>query len=118
MIDAWHQGLSGLTQLAAYEKKVSTGFQGNAFDFITIPEEDSDLAYIIAVIPYFATFFFGTSANVHEFERLTESTSGQNSHLYACSIEQYDPAHIDELVKIDCSSLPACINFNFSFYEF
>lgn len=101
LIDAWQNGLSALTHRSAYKKKIDTSFKGNAFDFITIPDDDdgSSLAYITAMIPYFATFFFDTPSNLHNFKGLIESLSGSHSHLYFCSNEQYDPDRMSRLVK-------------------
>lgn len=98
LIDAWRKGLSTLTDQIAYEKKIAPKFKGNAFDFIEIPEDDDDLAYVAAMIPYFATFFFDTPAKAQEFEELI---SEEHSDVYVCSINQSnEPNRISGLVKI------------------
>lgn len=100
LIDAWQNGLSALTHRSAHEEKIVNDFIGNAFDYIKIPDDGdgSNFDYITAMIPYFATFFIKTQSRL-QFERLIESLSGRNSHLYVCSNEQYDPDRMSRLVK-------------------
>lgn len=103
-VDAWKKGISALTHQSSYDKKIQNGFKLNAFDFITIPADDSDLAYVMAMIPYFGTFFFDTPSNAKEFQDLFESLSEKNSHLNVCSINQNDPDRMSKLVKFDKTS--------------
>lgn len=98
-IDAWQKGLSALTHQSSYDKKIVTGFKGNAFDFIEIPAIDSDLAYVAVMIPYFATFFFDTPSNAEAFEDLIESISQKHSRLNVCSINHIDRDRMSKLVK-------------------
>lgn len=104
LIDAWKKGLSALTYQSAYAEKIQDGFKGNAFDFIEIPADDSDLAYIAVMIPYFATFFFDKPSKAKAFEALIESFSGEHSQLYVCSFDQFGSDRMSQLVKFDITS--------------
>lgn len=101
IVDAWQKGLLALTHKSAYDKGIPIGFMGNALDFIEIPTEDTDLAYVAVMAQYFATFFFDKSSHAKAFEDIVESSFGKPSHFNIYSIEQHDLNRMNQLVKFD-----------------
>lgn len=100
-MEAWQKGLSSLTHQSAFDKGILNGFIGNAFDFISISAEDIDLTYVVAIMQYFATFFFDSQSNVKAFEDLIDDLSLRKRYqIYACSIDQFDPNRMSQLVKV------------------
>lgn len=108
IIDAWQKGLSALTHRSAYDKKIQNGFMGNVFDFISIPIKDTDLAYIVTMKQYFATFLFNTFDNAKTFDDLVESLVLKPVHLYVCSVEQNNSERMEQLVEFDSISTDDC----------